>query len=166
MAQERAWAVARLDEIPDDHPPGWWDSEAHSEGFGARWHPVRRHFGIQGFGVAASGADTGQELIVPHTEMGPTDPDSGYVGGQEEIYLVIRGAARFVLDGEALDVAAGDIVYVPPQVHRAATATADDTLVFGVGGAPGKPYHGLDPSTHTPAPNPGSVAARRAAGGS
>jgi mannose-6-phosphate isomerase-like protein (cupin superfamily) len=164
MTTDRAWGFARLDDIPDDHPAGWWDSEAHSEGFGARWHPVRRHFGIQGFGIAASGADAGQELIVPHAERGDDDPESGYVGGQEEIYLVVRGAARFVLDGEAQDVGAGEILYVPPQVHRAATATIDDTLVLGVGGAPGRPYRGLDPSTYTPPPNPGSVAARRDAG--
>jgi mannose-6-phosphate isomerase-like protein (cupin superfamily) len=161
MTPERSWAIARLDDIPDDHPPGWWDSEAHTEGFGARWHSVRRFFGIQGFGIAASGADTGQELVVPHIEWAEDDPGSGYVGGQEEVYLVVRGVARFVLDGEVRDVAAGEIVYVPPHVHRAATAAADDTLVVGVGGAPGKPYRGLDPATYTPPPNPGSVADRR-----
>lgn len=161
----KTWAYATLDEIPDDHPPGWWDAEATSEGFGTRWHPVRRHFGLQGFGIAASGADAGQELVVPHRELPENAPSSGYVGGQEEIYYLARGAARFVLDGEELDLVAGQILFVPPHVHRAATATADDTLVLGVGGTPGKPYGGLDPAVDRAEPHPDSVAGRRAADG-
>lgn len=162
-SEPKRWAVARVEDIPDDHPPGWWDSEAATEGFGARWHPVRRHFGIEGFGIAASGGDVGQELVVPHSEMG-NDPEAAYVTGQEEVYFLARGSARFVLDGEELDVSAGEIVFVPPHVHRAATATSDDTLVLGVGGAPGKPYRGLDPADYVPPANPGSVAARRQEG--
>lgn len=163
QSERKHWAVANVDEISDDHPPGWWDSEAATEGFGARWHSVRRHFGIEGFGIAASGADRGQELVVPHSEMG-NDPDSDYVTGQEEVYFLARGSARFVLDGEEIDVSVGDIVFVPPHVHRAATATSNDTLVLGVGGAPGKPYRGLDPSVYAPPANPGSVLARRQGG--
>ena len=161
-SERKQWAVARLDEIPDDHPPGWWDHEAAKPGFGARWHPVRRHFGIEGFGIAGSGADAGDELIVPHTELSD-DPEAEYVSGQEEVYFVARGRARFVLDGSQLDVAAGDILFVPPHVHRAATATADDTLVLGVGGAPGKPYRGLDPAHYQPAASPDSIAGTRGA---
>jgi mannose-6-phosphate isomerase-like protein (cupin superfamily) len=161
-SERKKWAVALLDEIPDDHPPGWWDHEAATPGFGSRWHPVRRHFGIEGFGIAASGADAGDEFIVPHTEL-DDDPDTDYVSGQEEMYVLIRARARFVLDGNELDVAAGDIVFVPPHVHRAATATEDDTLVLGVGGAPGKPYRGLDPARYQPPPSPDSVATARGA---
>jgi mannose-6-phosphate isomerase-like protein (cupin superfamily) len=163
QSELKTWAVARLDDIPDDHPEGWWDHEAATPGFGRRWHSVRRFFGVEGFGIAASGADAGEELIVPHTELG-NDPDAEYVTGQEEVYFLVRGRARFELDGEGLDMAAGDILFVPPHVHRGATATEDDTLVLGVGGAPGKPYRGLDPKTYTPPANPGSVADRRAAG--
>lgn len=160
--EPKAWAVSRLEAIPDDHPAGWWDSEAATPTFGKRWHPVRRHFGIQGFGIAASGADAGEELVVPHTELG-NDPDAEYVTGQEEIYFLVRGRARFALDGEELDIDEGEILFVPPWVHRAATALRDDTLVLGVGGAPGKPYRGLDPAAYRPPANPGSVADRRAA---
>jgi mannose-6-phosphate isomerase-like protein (cupin superfamily) len=159
-SEPKRWAAARLDEIPDDHPPGWWDHEAATPGFGKRWHPVRRHFGIEGFGIAASGADAGEELVVPHTELG-NDPDAEYVTGQEEVYVLLRGGARFVLDGVEHGMAAGDILFVPPQVHRQATATEDDTLVLGVGGSPGKAYRGLDPATYQPPANAGSVAARR-----
>ncbi|MGE4428245.1 MAG: hypothetical protein AB7G37_17465, partial [Solirubrobacteraceae bacterium] len=102
-----SWALATIDDVPSDHPAGWWDNEAATEGFGARWHPLRRHFGIRAFGLAASGADAGQEIVVPHHEMGPADPDSSYVGGQEEVYVVLRGAVTFTLDGNAQRVEAG-----------------------------------------------------------
>lgn len=167
QASPKQWALARLEDIPDDHPDGWWDQEASTEGFGTRWHPVRRHFGIEGFGIAGSGADAGQELVVPHTELGEGEvetPEDPYVRGQEEVYYLARGRARFTLDGEEAELAAGDILFVPPHVHRAATALEDGTLVLGVGGTPGKPYQGLDPSKHLPDALPGSVAARRAGG--
>lgn len=154
-----SWSVAQLDQIPDDHPPQWWAKEANTPEFGKRWHSVRRYFGITGFGVNASGADAGQELVVPHDELG-LDPNAPYVHGQQELYYLVRGRARFVLDGEDLDVSAGDILFVPPEVHRAATALEDDTLVLGVGGAPGQPYRGLDPATYVPPARPGSVADR------
>lgn len=168
QASRKQWALAHLEDIPDDHPAGWWDQEASTEGFGTRWHPVRRHFGIEGFGIAASGADAGQELIVPHHELGdgtPETPEDPYVHGQEEVYFLVRGRARFVLDDEEAELVAGDILFVPPHVHRAATALEDGTLALGVGGAPGKPYQGLDPSTHIPDALPDSVAARRNAEG-
>lgn len=167
QAARKQWALARLEDIPDDHPAGWWDQEASTEGFGTRWHPVRRHFGIEGFGIAASGADAGQELVVPHNELGEGEVETvedPYVRGQEEVYFLARGRARFVLDDEEAELTAGDILFVPPHVQRAATALEDDTLVLGVGGAPGKPYQGLDPSKHLPDASPDSVAARRSGG--
>ncbi|MGE4428856.1 MAG: cupin domain-containing protein, partial [Solirubrobacteraceae bacterium] len=111
----------------------------------------------------ASGADAGQEIVVPHHEMGPADPDSSYVGGQEEVYVVLRGAVTFTLDGNAQRVEAGQILFVPPAVHRSAVADVDGSLVLGVGGTPGKPYSGIDPQVEITPPLPGSVAARRAA---
>jgi mannose-6-phosphate isomerase-like protein (cupin superfamily) len=135
----RSWAVARVDEIPDDHPAGSWEIG----GFNARWFPIRRHLGIRAFGMSAAGADAGQEIIPPHREADlPDDPSTPYVHGQEEVYYVARGAMRAVLDGEEVELREGEIVFVQPQVHRAATALRDDTLVLCVGGTPGQPYSG------------------------
>lgn len=95
------------------------------------WHAVRRHFGITSFGVNASEAAEGDPLIVPHKE-------TQY--GQEELYLVLRGRARFVCDGEELELGEGDLLFCRPEVHREAIALETPTLLFLVGGLPGRPY--------------------------
>jgi tetratricopeptide (TPR) repeat protein len=105
-----------LDRIPLEH------------GF---WRPVRRPFGITAFGVNAYTADAaGDPLIEPH------DEDSPGSGRHEELYLVAQGAAAFTVGEERVDAPAGTLVFVPPGVHRAATAAAADTTVFVIGGRP------------------------------
>ena len=55
------------------------------------WHPVTHHFGLTAFGLNAFVArEAGQELIGEHDETG---------SGQEEVYVVLDGVARFWLDG-------------------------------------------------------------------
>ena len=97
------------------------------------WRPVRDHLGISAFGVNAfSGANVGDRVVELHDEDG--DP------GPEELYVVVRGAARFVIDGAQHDVPAGSVVLVAPGSTREAFATAPDTAVLVVGAAPGTPF--------------------------
>ena len=106
-----------LDRIPLDH---------------GSWRPVRRPFGITGFGVNAYTADApGDALIEPHDEASPG------AGGHEELYVVATGAATFTVGDERVDAPAGTLVFVPPGVHRGAVAAAPDTTVVVVGGRPG-----------------------------
>lgn len=99
---------------------------------GVNWLPLRRALGATGFGVAAFRAgEPGEQLIEPHDET------SAGAGGHEELYLVMSGRARFVLDGEEVDAAAGTLVLVPVGVHREAAAEEPDTLVLAIGGVPG-----------------------------
>src|SRR5919106_6151403 len=81
-------------------------------------HPVRTRFGITAFGVNAySGAKAGGRIIEEHDELG------GGAGHHEELYVVLSGHARFVLDGEARDAPAGTFVFVrDPAVRREAFA--------------------------------------------
>ena len=51
-------------------------------------------------------------------------------------YVVLRGAARFTLDGETSDVPAGTLIVVGPQGHREAVAKPPDTAVLAFGGPP------------------------------
>lgn len=61
--------------------------------------------------------------------------------GHEECYIVFRGRARFTLDGEEVDAPAGTIVFVRDhEVRRGAVAEEADTVVFAVGGFPGKAF--------------------------
>ena len=50
---------------------------------------------------------------------------------RDEVYIIRRGAARFVLDGQAVDVAEGDTLFVPAGMeHRFEQFSADfDTWV-------------------------------------
>ena len=95
------------------------------------WRPVRDHLAISSFGVNAFlGAAAGDRVVERHTEE----------GGHEELYVVVRGAARFVLDGAEHAVPAGSVVHVAPGTLREAFATQPDTVVLVVGASPDKPF--------------------------
>lgn len=117
---DRGWQVASTAEIPTRDPS-----------FGQGWHSVRHHFGITGFGVNANEGDAGAELVESHDETAYR---------QEELFLVVRGRARFTCDGEVVELGSGDLLYARPEIERHAVALEDGTLLFMVGGAPGEPY--------------------------
>jgi uncharacterized cupin superfamily protein len=95
------------------------------------WRPVRDHLGIGAFGVNAFlGAQPGDRVVELHDEE----------GSHEELYVVVRGAARFVLDGAEHAVPAGSVVLVSPGTTREAFATAPDTAVLVVGAKAGEAF--------------------------
>ena len=123
------WQTARLEDIPTTNDASYWEPWARDPGYGETWHSIRQHFGISGFGVNACEAGAGEELVVPHDE---TD-----FGSQEELYFVVRGRARFVCDGDEVEVGEGGLLYASAEVMREARALETPTVVFMVGGAPG-----------------------------
>jgi len=108
---------------------------------GLHWHPLRHTLDVRGFGLNAySAVAAGDELIEDHTEA---DDDS--TEGHQELYVVLRGAARFTVDGEEHVVPAGSLVFLPdPTTRRHATAAEPGSLVLAVGGQPGKAYEVSD----------------------
>ncbi len=111
--------IVALDEIPRAAQPCDPDLD---------WRPVRDHLGISAFGVNAFlGAAEGDRIVELHDET----------GGDEELYVVVRGAARFVVDGAEHDLPAGSMVLVAPGATREAFASAAGTAVFVIGGTPG-----------------------------
>jgi hypothetical protein len=115
------YSVARLediDEVTDGRCP---------------WRPLRQHFGITSFGINTwTGRAAGDRIINEH--------DEGDGGGDEELYLVLTGRARFELDGERVDAAAGTLVAVAPSVKRTAFAEEPGTTILAVGAVPGEAY--------------------------
>jgi tetratricopeptide (TPR) repeat protein len=92
------------------------------------WRPVRRRFGISGFGSNAYSAEkAGQRVIEEHFER----------DGHEEMYVVLRGLTRFTLGDDELDAGPGTLVFVRPGTRRGAIAGEDDTFVLAVGAKPG-----------------------------
>src|SRR5215208_5695084 len=84
--------VKRLEEVPlvptDD--PDDFD-----------WYPIQHHFGLSAFGLNVFGGEPGIKLVAEHDELN---------SGQEEVYVVLAGVARFTLAGD--DVEAGAISVV------------------------------------------------------
>jgi tetratricopeptide (TPR) repeat protein len=97
------------------------------------WRPVRRRFGIRAFGVNAySPREAGAQVVEEHTEAQL---------GHEEMYVVLRGRARFTLDGSEHELGPGELVFVSdPAVRRGAIGLTDDTVVLALGGKPGAPH--------------------------
>lgn len=96
---------------------------------------IRRHFGIQGFGVRANRAVGDGHVVGEHTE------DGIGASGQEELYLVLSGKATFNVDGEPIYATAGTMVFVrDPAAQRSAIAKEEGTTILAIGGTPGKAY--------------------------
>ena len=112
-------SVAHLDELDRIEMP---------DGF--VWRPIRRRFGITAFGVNAYTArEVGGPIVEEHSESRL---------GHEEIYFVLRGRARFTIDGNDHELGAGQFVFVrDPALTRGAVALDDDTTVLALGGKPG-----------------------------
>ena len=110
---------------PEDVPPE--DTPVEQ---GLTWHPVRHHLGIEAFGCNAyTGAAAGDLVVEAHDE-----------DEHQELYVVLHGAARFTVDGEAIDAPQGTLVFVTPPSHRTAVATEPGTTVLAVGAAPGQRF--------------------------
>ena len=116
------WELAHLSEI-----------EAIPVPESLQWTPVRKHFGIQAFGVNAyTAAEVGHEVVERHTEE---------IRGHEELYVVIAGHASFTVDGEEADAPMGTAIFIrDPSIERYAVAAEPGTTVLAMGGKPGVAY--------------------------
>jgi tetratricopeptide (TPR) repeat protein len=98
--------------------------------------PVRIPLGISAFGVNAyEASEVGGPVIEEHDELGAG------AGHHEELYLVLRGHARFTVAGEEVEAPAGTFVFVQdPAARRGAEAVAADTTVLVVGATRGEAF--------------------------
>ena len=99
---------------------------------GSNLIPIQYTLGFRPAGTNAWAADTGGQLIPPHEE------DSG----NEELYVVVRGRARFTVGEETADAPTGTLVFVTAGVSRTAVAEEDATIVLAVGATVGEPFVG------------------------
>ena len=119
MAAE-SYRVATIDELQDI---------AYREDTHMR--PVRHHLGITAFGTNAwTAANEGDRLMPEHQED----------EGSEELYVVLRGRARFEIDGDTVDAPEGTLVFVRPKGNRTAFAEEAGTTVLAIGSTVGQPY--------------------------
>jgi hypothetical protein len=124
VATTKAFAVVALDDI-----------EPGPEHDGRVPLNIRRHFDIRAFGIRANRAVGEGHIIGEHDEVG--------LGAtrQEELYLVLSGAATFTVGDEEIEAPAGTLVFVrDPAARRGAVAKEAGTTVLAIGGTPGKAY--------------------------
>jgi hypothetical protein len=100
---------------------------------GLEWRPIRRRFGIGAFGINAyTAANPGDWVVEEHDETQI---------GHQEMYIVVRGRAKFTLNGEELDAPTGTIVFLDdPSVKRLAIAEEEGTTVLAIGAKPGEAF--------------------------
>jgi mannose-6-phosphate isomerase-like protein (cupin superfamily) len=98
--------------------------------------PLRMELGLRAFGANAWTAAIGDHVVPRHTEE----------SGDEELYVVVRGRARFTVGDRTFDGVPGTLVHVEAGVEREAIAEEPDTIVLAVGAPVGKPYeaHGWE----------------------
>jgi tetratricopeptide (TPR) repeat protein len=128
-AVEKSYVFARLDEL--ERAPF---VAAGATDDGRQRFDVRRRLGVSSFGIQAFRAPSGVDAIREHDET--------FLGevGQEELYVVLTGAATFEIDRESFEAPAGSFVQVQPTAKRKATANEEGTTILVVGGTPGQAY--------------------------
>jgi hypothetical protein len=100
-------------------------------GSGEVLRPLRKRLGFRPFGVNVWSADAaGDKLIPPHEE------DSGH----EELYVVVRGTARFTVADETFDAPAGTLIHVKSGTFRVATAAEAATSILVAGAKEGEAF--------------------------
>jgi mannose-6-phosphate isomerase-like protein (cupin superfamily) len=94
------------------------------------WYPLQHALGIDTFGANVFVARTADQLLVEeHDER---------ASGQQELYLVLEGAAAFEFDGEEERLERGAVLAVTdPGVRRRARALRAGTTLLVVGSANG-----------------------------
>ena len=73
---------------------------------------------------------TGAEISVNNLPAGASVPFVHYHKKNEEIYFVISGKGQVVIDGETVELTAGDWLRVAPKARRQFSAAADEGISF------------------------------------
>ncbi len=95
----------------------------------AGWHSLRHHLGIKAFGINAVTVNKGEHLVKKHNE-----------DDQQEVFIVIKGKAEFVVNDDKVVLSDGDIIAVDPEPSRSAVALESPTTLIIVGAPVDKAY--------------------------
>jgi tetratricopeptide (TPR) repeat protein len=96
---------------------------------------LRRELDIGSFSIFAVEADAGKELVAERTT-------TGYAADRhEELFVVVRGSAKFAVDGQEIDAPQGTAIFVRDvEAKRKAKALEDGTTILVVGGRRGEAW--------------------------
>ena len=111
--------------------------------FGGGFKRARAELGVESFGMQILD-------LPPNLDQFPEHDHAK--DGQEEVYLLLRGAADIDIEGDRFALDPETMVRVPSGVRRKLYTGDEPARILALGGVPGKPY---EPSTlsHIGAPD-------------
>jgi mannose-6-phosphate isomerase-like protein (cupin superfamily) len=99
--------------------------------FGGGFKKARAELGVSAFGL--------QVLEFPPDVTQYPEHDHAD-SGQEEVFAVVKGSGRMVVEGEEIDLAPDVFVRVGPGDKRKIYSGPEGLRIIALGGTPGKPY--------------------------
>ncbi len=73
---------------------------------------------------------TGAEVSINNIPAGAGVPFVHHHQNNEELYAILSGRGSFVIDGETIELNAGDWIRVSPAAKRQISAAADSSISF------------------------------------
>jgi mannose-6-phosphate isomerase-like protein (cupin superfamily) len=104
------------------------------EVFMGTFRKVRRALGTNAFGL--------NEVRLPPGAAGAEHDEADT--GHDEVYVIIAGGGTFTVDGEQVDVRAGDYLRVEPGTMRQPVAGPDGLRFLAIGAKPQPAYDGRE----------------------
>jgi uncharacterized cupin superfamily protein len=99
--------------------------------FGGGFRKARAELGATAFGIQVLDFPPGADAHPEHDHA---------EDGQEEVYVVLDGAAEILIDGETIDLAPGTMVRVASGTKRKIRTADSPARVLALGAAPGRAY--------------------------
>jgi mannose-6-phosphate isomerase-like protein (cupin superfamily) len=99
--------------------------------YGGAYKRARAELGVQSFGMQVLD-------LPPNLDRFPEHDHSE--DGQEEVYLLLRGAAEIDVDGERFALEAETPVRIPAGVRRKLYTGSEPARILALGGTPGQVY--------------------------
>ncbi len=73
---------------------------------------------------------TGAEISINHLPAGASVPFVHYHKMNEEIYMILSGKGKAVVDGDTIELAAGDVIRIAPEGRRQFFAAEDSEISY------------------------------------
>jgi len=90
------------------------------------WHRE----GLASFVLLHAGDGNDAAVTVTWVDSEPGTAQPLHKHEHQQAYIVARGAGRMEVDGEQRDVAAGDLVFMPPGAMHSLANTGDEPLSY------------------------------------
>ena len=97
---------------------------------GQKLLPIQRLLDYRVAGINGWIGDPEEGLVPEHAE----DSDN------EELYVVVKGRARFTVDGREIDAPAGTLLHLQPGENRVAVSEEPGTIIVAIGATIGEGY--------------------------